>query len=195
IIPQQELFAEQAFWFHMSNSTTESFDASHVKVEVPIKLPKVILVNASLKKLKFYLTKCDSVVKLRTVPDAFTEETLILEEESRSKMFEEVKDLEAIKQNISHKPIDYVKLNQLSKDFGKCFVPQQELYAEQAFWFHMSNSTTKSFDASHVKVEVPIKLPKVIMVNASLKKLKFYLTKCDSVVKLRTVPDAFTEGK
>ncbi|GJT87531.1 hypothetical protein Tco_1069248 [Tanacetum coccineum] len=36
------------------------------------------------------------------------EETLILEEESRSKMSEKEKDPEAIKQNISHKPIDYV---------------------------------------------------------------------------------------
>nr|GEY50574.1 hypothetical protein [Tanacetum cinerariifolium]GEY94601.1 hypothetical protein [Tanacetum cinerariifolium] len=58
------------------------------------------------------------------------EETLILEEESRSKMSKKENDQEAIKQKISHKPIDYVKLNQLSKDFGKCFVPQQELLAE-----------------------------------------------------------------
>ncbi|GKC85031.1 integrase, catalytic region, zinc finger, CCHC-type containing protein [Tanacetum coccineum] len=58
------------------------------------------------------------------------EETLILEEESRSKMSEKEKDPEAIKQNISHKPIDYEKLNRLTDDFGKRFVPQQELTAE-----------------------------------------------------------------
>ncbi|GKE36657.1 integrase, catalytic region, zinc finger, CCHC-type containing protein [Tanacetum coccineum] len=51
------------------------------------------------------------------------EETLILEENSRSKMSEKEKDLEAIKQNISHKPIDYEKLNRLSNDFGKRFTP------------------------------------------------------------------------
>nr|GEU45060.1 retrovirus-related Pol polyprotein from transposon TNT 1-94 [Tanacetum cinerariifolium] len=55
------------------------------------------------------------------------EETLILEEESRSKMSEKEKDPEAIKQNISHKPIDYEKLNRLTEDFGKHFTPQQEL--------------------------------------------------------------------
>ncbi|GJS55503.1 hypothetical protein Tco_0628865 [Tanacetum coccineum] len=52
------------------------------------------------------------------------EETLILKDESRSKMSEKEKDPEAIKQNISHKPIDYEKLNRLSDDFGKCFTPQ-----------------------------------------------------------------------
>ncbi|GJX83924.1 hypothetical protein Tco_0333405 [Tanacetum coccineum] len=56
------------------------------------------------------------------------EETLILEEESRSKMSEKEKDPEAIKQNISHKPIDYEKLNRLSEDFGKRFTPQQECW-------------------------------------------------------------------
>nr|GEW35700.1 integrase, catalytic region, zinc finger, CCHC-type, peptidase aspartic, catalytic [Tanacetum cinerariifolium] len=52
------------------------------------------------------------------------EETLILEEESRSRMSKKEKDLEAIKQNISHKPIDYEKLNRLTKDFRKRFTPQ-----------------------------------------------------------------------
>ncbi|GJR11389.1 hypothetical protein Tco_0794041 [Tanacetum coccineum] len=108
-------------------------------------------------------------------------------------MSEKVKDPEAIKQKISHKPIDYVKLNQLSEDFGKRFVPQQELSAEQAFWFHMSNPTTKSSVASPVKVEAPSELPKVSLVNESLKKLKFHLSKFDFVVKIKTTPDALTE--
>ncbi|GKC30032.1 hypothetical protein Tco_1037326, partial [Tanacetum coccineum] len=38
-------------------------------------------------------------------------------------------------------------------------------------------------------------LPKVSLVNASLKKLKFYLAQFDSVVKKRTTPDALTEGE
>ncbi|GJY81294.1 hypothetical protein Tco_0494045 [Tanacetum coccineum] len=85
------------------------------------------------------------------------------------------------------------ELNKLSEDFRKRFVPQQELSAEQAFWFHMSNPTTESSDASPVKVEVPCELPKVSLVNESLKKLKFHLAKFDSVVKKRTTPDALTE--
>ncbi|GJS29120.1 hypothetical protein Tco_0489740 [Tanacetum coccineum] len=121
------------------------------------------------------------------------EETLILEEESRSKMFEKEKDPEAIKQNISHKPIDYEKLNRLSDDFGKRFTPQQELSGEQAFWLRMSNPTSKPSDASPVKIEAPKELPKVSLVNESLKKLKFHLARFDNVVKIRTTHDACTE--
>nr|GEV88288.1 hypothetical protein [Tanacetum cinerariifolium] len=75
------------------------------------------------------------------------EETLVLEEVSRSKMAKKVKDLEAIKQKISNKPIDYVKLNKIYEDFRKCFVSQQELLADEAFWYHMLNPSTKSSDA------------------------------------------------
>ncbi|GJZ46275.1 hypothetical protein Tco_0593871 [Tanacetum coccineum] len=92
-------------------------------------------------------------------------------------------------------PINYVELNKLSEDFGKCFVPQQELSAGQAFWFHTSNPTIKSSDASHVKVEVPSELPKVSLVNASLKNHKLHLAAFDSVVKKRNTPDALTEGE
>ncbi|GJW06018.1 hypothetical protein Tco_1568441 [Tanacetum coccineum] len=40
------------------------------------KLSKVSLVNESLKKLKFHLAKFDNVVKIRTTPDARTEDLL-----------------------------------------------------------------------------------------------------------------------
>ncbi|GJS62121.1 retrovirus-related pol polyprotein from transposon TNT 1-94 [Tanacetum coccineum] len=47
----------------MSNPSTESSNPSPVKVDVPSELPKVSLVNESLKKLKSYLAKFDSIVK------------------------------------------------------------------------------------------------------------------------------------
>nr|GEW84585.1 hypothetical protein [Tanacetum cinerariifolium] len=62
----QRLSVEQPFWFCKSNPTIESYNKPHVKVEVPIELPKVSLVNASLKKLKFHPAHFDSVVKKRT---------------------------------------------------------------------------------------------------------------------------------
>ncbi|GJR92667.1 retrovirus-related pol polyprotein from transposon TNT 1-94 [Tanacetum coccineum] len=108
-------------------------------------------------------------------------------------MSEKEKDPEAIKQNISHKPIDYEKLNRLTKDFGKRFTPQQELSAKQAFWLRISNPTIEYSNKPPVKVEVPSELPKVSLVNASLKKLKFYLAQFDFVVKKRATPDARTE--
>ncbi|GKD73993.1 hypothetical protein Tco_1332275 [Tanacetum coccineum] len=65
--------AEKVFWFRISNPTIESSNQPPVKVEVPSELPKVSLVNASLKKLKFHLAQFDYVVKKRTTPDARTE--------------------------------------------------------------------------------------------------------------------------
>ncbi|GJZ41934.1 hypothetical protein Tco_0588820 [Tanacetum coccineum] len=88
------------------------------------------------------------------------EETLILEEESRSKMSEKAKDPEVIAKKISHKPIDYEKLNRLTEDFGKRFSPQQELSAEQAFWFHILNPTIEPPYTPPVIVDVPSELPK-----------------------------------
>nr|GEU73486.1 retrovirus-related Pol polyprotein from transposon TNT 1-94 [Tanacetum cinerariifolium] len=83
----------------------------------------------------------------------------------------------------------------LSEDFRKLFTPQQELDAEQAFWFRISNPTIKSSNKPPVKLEVPSELPKVSFMTASLKKLKFHLAQFDSVVKKRTTPDARTEVK
>ncbi|GKD44987.1 hypothetical protein Tco_1269632 [Tanacetum coccineum] len=57
----------------MSNPTSKPSNASLVNIEAPKELPKVSLVNESLKKLKFHLAKFDNVVKIRTTPDARTE--------------------------------------------------------------------------------------------------------------------------
>nr|GEY46592.1 hypothetical protein [Tanacetum cinerariifolium] len=59
-----------------------------------------------------------------------SEETLTLAEESRSKMIEKQIDQKMAEKKVIIKPIDYVVLNQLSKDFETRFVPQTELSAE-----------------------------------------------------------------
>nr|GEZ75441.1 retrovirus-related Pol polyprotein from transposon TNT 1-94 [Tanacetum cinerariifolium] len=93
------------------------------------------------------------------------------------------------------KPIDYVVLNQLSKDFKTRFVPQTELSAEEAFWSRYSVQPEEpNLSASTTIVEVPKKLPKVSLVNSSLKKLKFHLASFDIVIKERTTATAITEG-
>nr|GEZ68028.1 retrovirus-related Pol polyprotein from transposon TNT 1-94 [Tanacetum cinerariifolium] len=93
------------------------------------------------------------------------------------------------------KPIDYVVLNQLSKDFETRFVPQTELSAEQAFWSRYSVQLEESnLSASTTIVEVPKELPKVSLVNSSLKRLKFHLASFDMVVKERTTATVITEG-
>nr|GEV73142.1 hypothetical protein [Tanacetum cinerariifolium] len=102
-----------------------------------------------------------------------SEETLKLAEESRSKMIQ--------KQN---EPIMSEK--------------KAELSAEQAFWSRYSVQPGEpNLSISTTIIEVPKELPKVIMVNSSLKKLKFLLASfdmVDMVVKERTTATAITEG-
>ncbi|GKF99620.1 hypothetical protein Tco_0301311, partial [Tanacetum coccineum] len=59
----------------------------------------------------------------------------------------------------------------------------------------MSNPSSKSSDASPDKLEAPKELPKVSLVNESFKNLKFHLAKFDNLVKIRTTPNARTEGE
>ncbi|GJX84880.1 retrovirus-related pol polyprotein from transposon TNT 1-94, partial [Tanacetum coccineum] len=78
--------------------------------------------------------------------------------------------------------------------FETRFVPQTELSAEQAFWSQNSvNSPEPILSSRPTIVEVPKELPKVSMVNTSLKKLKTPILWC-ACVKERTTPTAITEG-
>nr|GEU29900.1 uncharacterized mitochondrial protein AtMg00810-like [Tanacetum cinerariifolium] len=56
------------------------------------------------------------------------------------------------------------------------------------------NSKEPNLSTRPTIVEVPKELPKVSMVNSSLKKLKFHLASFDVVVKERTTATAITEG-
>ncbi|GJT24278.1 retrovirus-related pol polyprotein from transposon TNT 1-94 [Tanacetum coccineum] len=123
------------------------------------------------------------------------EETLILEEVSRSKMLAKQNDPISKEKKVNTTPINYAELNRLSEDFGKRFVPQQELSDEQAFWLQTSHPNTDQSASSPVKIEAPRELPKVSLVNTSLKKLKYHLGQFDTVVKKRITPDALTEGE
>nr|GFA04389.1 hypothetical protein [Tanacetum cinerariifolium] len=102
-----------------------------------------------------------------------SKETLMLEDESHSKMLQKQKDPMMSENKVNTKLVDYAALNQLSQDFETRFVPQTVL---------------------PTIVEVPKELPKVSMVNSSLKKLKFHLASFDVVVKERTTATAITEG-
>nr|GEV88594.1 hypothetical protein [Tanacetum cinerariifolium] len=124
-----------------------------------------------------------------------SEETLMLKDESRSKMLQKQKDPMMSEKKVNTKPVDYAALNQLSQDFETRFVPQTELSAKQAFWSQNSkNSKEPNLSTSTTIVEVPKELSKVSMVNSSLKKLKFHLDSFDVVVKERTTATAITEG-
>ncbi|GJY40708.1 hypothetical protein Tco_0427978 [Tanacetum coccineum] len=109
----------------------------------------------------------DNVIAKETnvISIADSEETLMIEEESRSKML-------------------------LKQNFGKRFVPQQELTDEQALHLIIDQSAY-----SPVKIKAPGELPKISLVNTSLKKLKYHLDQFDNVVKKRITPNALTEGE
>ncbi|GKA19710.1 retrovirus-related pol polyprotein from transposon TNT 1-94 [Tanacetum coccineum] len=127
------------------------------------------------------------------IPDS--EETLLLAEESRAKMLLKQKDPMMLEKKVNTTPVDYAVLNQLSQDFETRFVPQTELYAEQTFWSQNSmNSPEPTLSSRPTKVEVPNKLPKVNMVNTSLKKLKHHLAGFDEVIKERTTTTAIIKG-
>nr|GEX03103.1 retrovirus-related Pol polyprotein from transposon TNT 1-94 [Tanacetum cinerariifolium] len=124
-----------------------------------------------------------------------SEETLMLAEDSSSKMIQKQNEPIMSEKKVNTKPIDYVALNQLSKDFETRFVPQAELSAEQAFWsWYSVQHEEPNLSSSTTIVEVPKELPKVSMVNSSLKKLKFHLASFDMVVKERTTATPITEG-
>ncbi|GJU24054.1 hypothetical protein Tco_1162675 [Tanacetum coccineum] len=124
-----------------------------------------------------------------------SKETLVLAEESHSKMLLKQQDPMMLEKKVNTTPVDYAALNQLSKDFETRFVPQTELSTEQAFWSQNSmNSSDPTLSSRPTKVKVPKELPKVSIVNTSLKKLKHHLDGFDVVVKERTTATAITEG-
>nr|GEV73202.1 hypothetical protein [Tanacetum cinerariifolium] len=105
----------------------------------------------------FVIEKSKSIV----VPD--TEETLLLAEESRSKMIENQNDPQMTEKKVVTKPINYDILNKLSPYFETRFVSQTESSAEQAFWSQYSVQTDEPNLSGTTTVEVPKELPKVSM--------------------------------
>ncbi|GJX68356.1 hypothetical protein Tco_0304083, partial [Tanacetum coccineum] len=99
------------------------------------------------------------------IPDS--EETLMLAEESRSKMLLKQQDPMMLEKKVNIKSVDYA---------------------------NSVNSPEPTLSSRPTKVEVPKELPKVSMVNTSLKKLKHHLASFDVVVKERTTATAITEG-
>ncbi|GJU50616.1 hypothetical protein Tco_1220171 [Tanacetum coccineum] len=93
-----------------------------------------------------------------------------------------------LEKKVNTKPIDYAELNRLSEHFGKHFVPQQELSDKQALHPIIDQSASLP-----VKIKAPWELPKVSLVNTSLKKLKYHLSQFDNVMKKWITHNALTE--
>ncbi|GJZ22364.1 integrase, catalytic region, zinc finger, CCHC-type containing protein [Tanacetum coccineum] len=122
------------------------------------------LKKAQQLKPKLYVGDIIEKTNAIVIPDS--EETLMLAEESRSKMLLKQKDPIMLEKKVNTTPVDYV---------------------------NSMNSAEPTLSSRPTNVEVPKELPKVSMVNTSLKKLKHHLAGFDVVVKERTTPTTITE--
>nr|GEW68277.1 hypothetical protein [Tanacetum cinerariifolium] len=139
--------------------------------------------NQSAQTLESKLYDGSVIQKTNAIVIYNSEETLRLAEESRSKMLLKQKDPMMSEKKVNTKPVDYAALNQLSQEFKK------DLFHRLTYLLNKSFGLRRP-----TQVEVPKELPKVSMVNTSLKKLKHHLASFDVVVKERTTVIAITEG-
>nr|GEU94113.1 integrase, catalytic region, zinc finger, CCHC-type, peptidase aspartic, catalytic [Tanacetum cinerariifolium] len=115
------------------------------------------------RQLKPKLYDGSVIQKTNAIVIRDSEETLMLAEESRSKMLLKQKDSMMYEKKVNTKPVDYAALNQLLQDFETRFVPQTELSAEQVFWSrNFVNSEEPNLSTRPTQVEVPKELPKAV---------------------------------
>ncbi|GJX46345.1 hypothetical protein Tco_0271535 [Tanacetum coccineum] len=121
--------------------------------------------NIKAQQLEPKLYMGNVIKKTNAIVIPDSEETLLLAEESRSEMLLKQKDPIMLEKKVNITLVDYAV-----------------------------NSPEPNLLSRPIIVEVPKELPKVSMVNTSLKKLKHHLAGFDVVVKERTTPTAITEG-
>ncbi|GJY02278.1 hypothetical protein Tco_0360430 [Tanacetum coccineum] len=182
---------------NVSDSCEQSVEIDRLKQTLSEHLKEMeSLMQTKAQQLEPKLYDGNVIKNTSTIVIPDSEETLILVEESRSKMLLKQKDPMMSEKKVNTTPVDYTVLNKLSQDFETRFVPQTELSTEQAF---LSQNSVNSFNPTpssrSTKVEVPKELPKVSIVNTSLKKLKHHLAGFDVVVKERTTATVITEAR
>ncbi|GJU71584.1 hypothetical protein Tco_1262989 [Tanacetum coccineum] len=180
----------------VNDTLTAELERYKEQVKVLKKGQNVLIIRRKAQQLEPKLYDGNVINNTSTILIPDSEETLMLAEESRSKMLLKQKDHMMLEKKVNTTPVNIAfPLMQLSQDFEKRFVPPTELSAEHAFWSHnFVNSPKPTISSRLTKVEVPKELPKVSMVNTSLKKLKHHLAGFDVVVKERTTPTTITKG-
>ncbi|GJZ07453.1 hypothetical protein Tco_0541246 [Tanacetum coccineum] len=113
---------------------------------------------------------------------ADSEETLMLEENSRSKMLLKQSDPTILEKKVNVKPINYAELNRLSEDFGKRFIPQQELSDEQAFrWKLLFNNIVNIVVNSSLDENTSVNVNSFVAMNDSVN----YVEMCNKCLELK----------
>nr|GFA50443.1 hypothetical protein [Tanacetum cinerariifolium] len=123
--------------------------------------------NIKAQQLEPKLYDGNVIEKTNVIMIRDSKETLMLAKESRSKMLLKQKDPMMSKKKVNITPVDYA---------------------------NSVNSPKLTPSTRPTEVEVPKELPKVRMVNTSLKKLKHHLARFDVVVKERTTTTTITKG-
>ncbi|GJS74110.1 retrovirus-related pol polyprotein from transposon TNT 1-94 [Tanacetum coccineum] len=149
---------------NVSDSCAQSVEIDHLKQTLSERLKEK---ESLMQTLEPNLYDGNVIEKTNAIVIPDFKETLILAKESRSKMLLKQKDPIMLEKKVNTTPVDYV--NSL-------------------------NSPEPTLSSRPTKVEVPKELPKVSMVNTSLKKLKHHLAGFDMVVKEITTATTIIEG-
>ncbi|GJY94497.1 retrovirus-related pol polyprotein from transposon TNT 1-94 [Tanacetum coccineum] len=167
------------------NSLEPTLSIKPTNVEVPKELPKVSMVNTSLKKLKYHLANFDVVVKERTTPTAITEGSWGFEHTKacfRDEIIPFVKDLKDLFSTFNQHLVD-----ELSK------VQNVFYQMEQAVEQHRIESKTFEVKMNQVLNENERLLEQVmskdivnIIVNSSMDNDSVNVRECQKCLKLKT---------
>ncbi|GJX45240.1 retrovirus-related pol polyprotein from transposon TNT 1-94 [Tanacetum coccineum] len=186
-------------------SSEQSNVVNHSETEIIV----IAIASYSQKKAqqlepKLYVGDIIEKTNPIVIPDS--EETLLLTEESRSKMLLRQKDPIMLEKKVNTTPVDYAALNQLYKDFETCFVPQTELSAEQAFWsqnsvnslsnpFLLETTIVESVEISDLNASLQEKVLVITALKNDLRKLKGKALVDNDVTKHpRVKPSTSTSG-
>nr|GEV34901.1 hypothetical protein [Tanacetum cinerariifolium] len=96
-----------------------------------------------------------------------SDETLLLEEESRSKMVQKQNEPIMSEKKVNTKPVDYAALNQLSKDFKTRFVPQRN----NSFSDQSAPTFDQLFEINDLKAQSQEKDTVIVKLKERLKSL------------------------
>ncbi|GJZ84026.1 hypothetical protein Tco_0649199 [Tanacetum coccineum] len=178
-----DIISEHAYW---KATSVPALDPSHssttIIVEVPKELPKVSMVNTSLKELKRYLTGFDQVVKERTTATAITEGTWGFEHTKACFRDEIIKELKDIFNNFNQYLVEELA------DVQKVFYQM-----EQAVEQHRLESKTFEVKMNQVLSENERLLAQAIdndivktVVNVSLNEGYETVNECQKCLELKT---------
>ncbi|GKB44773.1 hypothetical protein Tco_0889715 [Tanacetum coccineum] len=127
-LKEKELLTET---FNVLKNESKEKENKNIDKEIALEKKVKELDNIKAQQIRPILYDGSVIAKeTNVISIGDSEETLMLEEESRSKMLLKQSDPMVLEKKVNIKPINYTELNRLSVDFGKCFVPQQELFDE-----------------------------------------------------------------